>query len=477
MFYKTDEASGGSRMIGIGLCPSVGVAGYVLGGGFNPYAGLNGLTCESAVSFDMVMADASKKTVTSASDSELFWASCGGGGGAFSILTSVTFRTTAAGVFNNNVYFRYRWPIANAGEALHEFVDYDNENGNVWIRLEISLSDDLVGYGACWESPSVADCESRLEKAAFFNVAGRETVVAEKASSVTEFQKFVGPAGNWAREIPTISDEAAFVGTNYDEAGLGLKRTYTSGYWRFGNNKPSAAVFQQVADILKSTDTGKVAFMLAQFNPWEGAHKANAENYAFPHRDMDAFTEFIGGKDDAEGAEIEASQAELKRVHEAILDTLGEWKAGVYVNYPELGLADDEYSYLYWGSSLQRLATLRGQLDPQEIFDGKQPMNSGSVGCPGTLSITGTGISRDILIEGYPFGQLSGMRTKVQASQGCSLDDAEGATLNDEGDGTYEAIVDGGSPFNVTMSAAACSVSVVTINGITCSTDTAVATA
>lgn len=74
MFHKASLASGGARMIGIGLCPSVGVAGYVLGGGFNPYAGLTGLTCESAVRFEMVMADGSQKTVTKTSDPELFWA-------------------------------------------------------------------------------------------------------------------------------------------------------------------------------------------------------------------------------------------------------------------------------------------------------------------------------------------------------------------------------------------------------------------
>jgi hypothetical protein len=468
MFYKTTQASGGSRMIGIGLCPSVGVGGYVLGGGFNPYSGLTGLTCESAVSFDMVMADGSKKTVTASSDPELFWASCGGGGGSFSILTGLTLRTAPAAKFNNNVHFRYRWPITRAGEALNKFVDYGNENGNVWVRLELSLDDGIVAYGACWDSPSVANCESRLRAAEFFNVPGRQTIITRKSSRVGDFQRYIGPAGRWARQLPTISEEEAFVGTNYKEAGVALKRTYTSGFWRFGGNKPSVAVFQRVADILYGADRTKLGFMLAQFNPWEGAQKANAEKYAFAHRDMDAFTEFIGGKDDAQGAQIQETQAELARVHYAILQTLSEWKAGIYVNYPEFGLEANQYEYLYWGKNLQRLATLRRQVDPNNVFDGKHPMPSGMLKCPGTLAITGSGNSRNVLIQGYPYGQLSGMSAEIQTPPGCTLSGAQRATLSSKGGGKYEAVVDGGAAFSVSMSASTCSLSVVTINGIAC---------
>lgn len=36
MFLKTFQATRGGGLVGIGLCPSVGIAGYLLGGGFNP---------------------------------------------------------------------------------------------------------------------------------------------------------------------------------------------------------------------------------------------------------------------------------------------------------------------------------------------------------------------------------------------------------------------------------------------------------
>jgi hypothetical protein len=46
LFWYTLENSENSRLIGVGLCPSVGVGGYLLGGGHNPYSGIVGQTRE-----------------------------------------------------------------------------------------------------------------------------------------------------------------------------------------------------------------------------------------------------------------------------------------------------------------------------------------------------------------------------------------------------------------------------------------------
>lgn len=219
MFHKTLQASGGERMIGIGLCPSVGIGGYITGGGFNPYSAKTGLTCESLVSAEIVLPNGNFVTASSTQNTELFWATCGGGGGSFGVMHSATLNTHPAGDFNNNVFFRYKWPRGAGGEVLQKHVGFDTENGNLWVRLEASLGDDgVVAYGACWNSFSTENCEQRLGNAAFFNVAGRSTLWLQKSNRVQDFQGFIGPAGNWARNAKTISDEQAFVGTGYDDA-------------------------------------------------------------------------------------------------------------------------------------------------------------------------------------------------------------------------------------------------------------------
>lgn len=232
VFLGVLQGTGGAQMLGVGICPSVGLAGYIAGGGFGAYSAKNGLTCENLVELELVGSTGEILRASASENQELFWASCGGGGGALGVITKLTLNTRDASPFNNNVYYRYEWPREVAGQVIRDHIDYDNEGGLIWARGELSAREGANGlggfvvYGACFESSSVSDCESRLSKSAFFNVPGRETRIAQVATSVAEFQKFLGPPAGFSRRIPTGSDEEAFINTYGVDAGLGLQRTY-----------------------------------------------------------------------------------------------------------------------------------------------------------------------------------------------------------------------------------------------------------
>lgn len=475
LLYGVLQNSAGGRMVGIGLCPSVGIGGYLLGGGFNPYSGITGLTCESMVSADFVLADGSFITASRTSNPELFWASCGGGGGVYGVMYQATLNTNDAGVFNNNVFFRYQWPKQRAGEILSKWMDYKNEDGRVWVRAESSAIDGFVMYGVCWDASTTAGCVSRLNQAEFFQVPGRTNLLLQKSNRLAEFQAFIGPFGNWARQLAARSDRDALVGHNFIEAGVALKRQYSSGFYKFSSGKPSVALLQQVADLCSGADRSKVDFMICQFNPWEGRHQVPRDDNAFAHRGMDAFTEYIGGKNSAQTPqEIAATMAELSRIHSGIHAAMRPYLAGLYVNYPEFGLEEKDWGYLYWGSGLQRLANLRQQLDPNELFTRLHSMPKGTIPCPGSVTVSGTGTRRSMQIVGYPMGQISGMRTEISLSPGCSIaqGSATGAAISSKAAGIYEAVVNGNSAFQVTLSAATCTISARSINGISCSAST-----
>lgn len=74
-----------------GSAPGVGVIGYTLGGGMGPVARTFGFASDLIVSLDLVTGDGELITVSPDSDPELFSALCGGGG-AFGIVTAMTFR-------------------------------------------------------------------------------------------------------------------------------------------------------------------------------------------------------------------------------------------------------------------------------------------------------------------------------------------------------------------------------------------------
>ncbi|WP_123309069.1 FAD-binding oxidoreductase [Cellulomonas sp. PhB143] len=76
-----------------GLCgssPGVGVVGYTLGGGLGPLARAFGLAADHVRSLDVVTPTGERVTVTADRRSDLFWA-LRGGGGAFGVVTSMTF--------------------------------------------------------------------------------------------------------------------------------------------------------------------------------------------------------------------------------------------------------------------------------------------------------------------------------------------------------------------------------------------------
>jgi FAD/FMN-containing dehydrogenase len=63
-----------------GSCPSVGIAGVTLGGGFGLAGRHLGLTLDSLFAVRMVTADGELRTVDEHTDPDLFWALRGGGG-------------------------------------------------------------------------------------------------------------------------------------------------------------------------------------------------------------------------------------------------------------------------------------------------------------------------------------------------------------------------------------------------------------
>ena len=74
-----------------GSCPSVGIAGLALGGGVGVLGRKYGLSSDAIESLRVVTADARVLTADAASEPDLYWASRGGGGRNFGIVTSFDF--------------------------------------------------------------------------------------------------------------------------------------------------------------------------------------------------------------------------------------------------------------------------------------------------------------------------------------------------------------------------------------------------
>ncbi|MBV8991057.1 MAG: FAD-dependent oxidoreductase [Solirubrobacterales bacterium] len=108
-------AKAGATLPG-GSCPSVGVSGVTLGGGFGLAGRYFGLTADNLVGANIVTADGRLRTVTDQTDADLLWALKGGGGANFGVVTEFTFNVHP--LPPSAAYFNVTWPWSSANEGI-----------------------------------------------------------------------------------------------------------------------------------------------------------------------------------------------------------------------------------------------------------------------------------------------------------------------------------------------------------------------
>lgn len=103
-----------------GILSTTGVGGLTTGGGFGYLSRRFGLACDNLISADIVTADGELHTASAAQNADLFWA-VRGGGGNFGIVTSFEFRLHPVGqVYAGPILY----PLEQAGAVLRFFRDF-----------------------------------------------------------------------------------------------------------------------------------------------------------------------------------------------------------------------------------------------------------------------------------------------------------------------------------------------------------------
>lgn len=143
----TVQVGGGSRLgdmdheahafggaVPSGINSTTGVGGLTLGGGHGHLTRAYGLTVDSLVAADVVLADGSAVTVSEKEHPDLLWA-LRGGGGNFGVVTSFTFRLHPADTVGVAVTV---WPVERTPEVLRwyrEFLPAAPEDLNGFFAL------------------------------------------------------------------------------------------------------------------------------------------------------------------------------------------------------------------------------------------------------------------------------------------------------------------------------------------------------
>jgi FAD/FMN-containing dehydrogenase len=103
-----------------GSSGTVGIVGYMLGGGLGWYCRKHGLGCNSVTAVELVDAEGEQRRADAGNDPELFWA-LRGTGGDFGVVTAIEFELLPiASVYAGALFF----PLERAAEALGTWLEW-----------------------------------------------------------------------------------------------------------------------------------------------------------------------------------------------------------------------------------------------------------------------------------------------------------------------------------------------------------------
>jgi hypothetical protein len=139
--YAAVQAAGSYNIVGGVAYTVCASGGYVLGGGHSFMSPSNGLAVDNVLMFDVVLADGQRVNASACSNSELFWALRGGGGGTFGVILSTTYRIHPIpddGVAGLKLSVTLLQGATTVSKLLHSFLNATpgfvsaNEYGSLW---------------------------------------------------------------------------------------------------------------------------------------------------------------------------------------------------------------------------------------------------------------------------------------------------------------------------------------------------------
>ncbi len=323
-----------------GRCPTVGAAGFVLGGGIGFNMRAQGIGSDQMVASEIVTANGDILTLNDNSNSDLFWACRGGGGGNFGINTSFSMQTFPV---TDLTVFKLTWT---------------SNTEDVYIALLAALAAGPPGLG------------TRLA----VNAVTAEQFAAGQDVTIALLGQLVGSAADLAGILapvyqvsqPSTSDIEEL---SYWSAQTGfLAEPGPPGYYqersRFFTNPISSGAITNIFKFSRQWPgtSGGGHFVLFQTGDQVNAIAPDAT--AFVHRSSDWLATLnLGWKATDTAATVHRNRAWQDEFFDAMLPfALPE----SYQNFVDPSLVD--WQEAYYGSNLERLRQVKAQVDPHRVF-------------------------------------------------------------------------------------------------------------
>ncbi|KAJ4379551.1 hypothetical protein N0V86_004732 [Didymella sp. IMI 355093] len=338
-----------------GICPTVGVfGGYSTGGGHSPLMQLFGAGSDQIVALELVLANGRFVTATQSVNSDLYWATLGGGGGTFGVITSAVVK----------VHPKVPVTVSSWTVMTSETVSADA----FW---------ELVKF--FWKSfPAFNEAKTyswgNLMKLAPGTYMWTMNPFFATNKSIKEFEALVAPLFQKAAELNiTIAANT----THYDTMYPAYKDTFEPQNYYIGGagaipgsrlvpteNWADEAVMNRTFAVIQNiVEKAMMLNLYHQHTADELDTGVNSLNPAF--RNLQAQLVAIQSVTDMTAAGWKAADDNLNN---EIMRPLREITpaGGAYGN--EANIGEPDWQQAFWGKNYPRLLELKKKYDPTELF-------------------------------------------------------------------------------------------------------------
>jgi FAD/FMN-containing dehydrogenase len=341
-----DQLSAQGVCIPSGTCPTIGIAGITQGGGIGMVDRAYGLTCDSLVSAQVVLADGSVVDCDAGQHADLFWALRGGGGGNFGIVTSLTFATFAT---QDVTSFSATFAWADAAAVIAAW--------QAWPQV---LPDALWAGLVLAATPAVQLSGLFLGSQADFTPIWTQFLAAAGATPILQ-------------RVQPESFHDAMLATCYGKTvsqchlardssdGLVARTTFAATSDFFDAALPSAGI----QALLDAASSQPASGLLVIMDLMGGAiARVAPDATAFVHRNALFSAQYyvpapVGVPD--------AVVAQARAVVGGMRAAMGAWSSGeAYQNYLDANLAG--WQAAYYGANYARLVQVKAIYDPTQVF-------------------------------------------------------------------------------------------------------------
>lgn len=329
------------RTIMHGRCPTVGIAGFLLGGGIGFNMRRFGIGSDLMVAAELVTADGQIRTVSATREPALFWALRGGAGGNFGVATRFTLTTHPADPVVTVFALRWQGATQRTAEAYVAAAEAAPETFGSRFALRVS-------------GP-----QTRARRLVALDVVG------QFAGPRQGLMDILGPVLAVAKPDREAIEERA-----YWEGQAFLSDPGEPGFYQERSGFVRGGIGAQVLDCgftwLGRWPGAGARADLRFFHTGGAVNRVAADATAFVHRDSAWL--FSMGMD--WGAGDQASGAVMGAAHRWQDGFYAEMRAlcggAAYQNFPDPSLAD--WRQAYYGANLARLEKVKAAVDPHAVF-------------------------------------------------------------------------------------------------------------